>query len=92
MCIYINIEYWPEYSFKNMFYCTLHFQKKKKELHFTISLTCFNNFNKTDSKIMKNYLHDRDTKWKTYIINFLIYSLYILLNIQALNQKFFRAR
>ena len=87
MCIYINIEYWPKYSFKNMFITFS--KKKKKELHLTISLTCFNNFNKTDSKIMKNYLHDRDTKWK--IINFLIYSLFIMLNIQALNQKFFRA-
>ena len=35
----------------------------KKSSHPTISLTCSNICNKTDSKKMKNHLHDRDTKY-----------------------------
>ena len=56
----------------------------KRSSHLTISLTCFNDINKTDSKKIKKYLHDRDIKYyiEMYVINLLIYKLSILLNIQ----------
>ena len=39
-----------------MFYVSLYFQKNS---HLKTNLTCFNNINKTDSKKLKKYFHDR---------------------------------
>ena len=53
------------FYWKLMFCFRLYFKKWRS--HLTISWTCLNYFDKTDSKNMKKYLHDRNTKY--YIEN-----------------------